>query len=92
MNDLLSSLSVLLSDVILPNLKAVQASQAEQIASNGRLEKAIEDLREHLESQFALLSAQLTACQAELAATQAALKAAQTLAGLREPQNKLLIN
>jgi len=92
MNDPLSSLSLLLSDVILPNLKSVQTSQAEQIASNDRLEKAIEDLRAHLASQFALLSAQLTACQAELAATQAALKSAQTLAGLRAPENKLLIN
>jgi multidrug resistance efflux pump len=92
MNDPLASLSLLLADVILPNLKSVQASQAEQIASNDRLEQAIEDLRRHLESQFAILSAQLTACQAELAATQAALKAAQTMAGLREPDNKLLIN
>jgi hypothetical protein len=92
MTDPLASLSLLLSDVILPNLRTVQASQTEQIASNDRLQQAIEDLRKHLESQFALLSAQLTACQAELAATQAALKAAQTIAGLREPQNKLLIN
>ena len=34
MTDQLASLSLLLSDVILPNLKAVQASQAEQIAAN----------------------------------------------------------
>jgi hypothetical protein len=92
MNDPLASLSLLLSDVILPNLKSVQASQAEQIASNDRLEKAIEDLRTHLGVQFALLSAQLTACQAELAATKAALKAAQSVAGLRAPEDKLLIN
>jgi len=64
----------------------------EQIASNLRLEQAIEDLRKHLESQFALLAAQLTACQAELAATQAALKAAQSQAGLRAPESKLLIH
>jgi hypothetical protein len=92
MNDPLVSLSLLLSDVILPNLQMVQASQAEQIESNGRLEQAIEDLRTQLELQFALLSAQLKACQAELAATQAALKAAQAVAGLRAPENKLLIN
>ncbi|MGA2535110.1 MAG: hypothetical protein ABSF53_03775 [Terracidiphilus sp.] len=92
MDDPLASLSLLLSDMILPNLKAVQASQAEQLASHQRLEKAIEDLRTYLEAQFAQLSAQLTLCQAELAATQAALKASQALAGLRGPENKLLIN
>ena len=57
-----------------------------------RLEQAIEDLRTHLQSQFATLSAQLTACQAELAATQAALTATQAAAGLRAPGSKLLIH
>jgi hypothetical protein len=92
MIDALASLSLLLSDVILPNLKAVQANQAEQIAANDRLEQTIEDLRTHLEVQFALLSAQLTACQTDLAATQAALKAAQIAAGLQPAKNKMLIH
>jgi hypothetical protein len=92
MNDPFASLTLLLTDAILPNLKAVQASQSEQIAANDRLEQAIDDLRTHIESRFALLSAQLTACRAELAATQAALKAAQIQAGLREATGKLLIN
>ncbi|MGO9336930.1 MAG: hypothetical protein ACLPY1_05415 [Terracidiphilus sp.] len=92
MNDPIASVTQLLSDVVLPNLKAVQLSQAEQIAANDRLEQAIKDLRTHLDSQFAMLSAQLTACQAELAATQAALTETQTAAGLRVPGGKLLIH
>jgi hypothetical protein len=72
-----ASLTQLLSDVILPNLKAVQKSQAEQVAANSRLEQAIQDLRTHLESEFALMALQLSACQTELAATQEALKTAQ---------------
>jgi len=68
----------LLADLVLPNLLAVQASQAEQLAANNRLELAIEELRLHLDAQFAHLMAQLTACRAELAATQAMLKEAQT--------------
>jgi hypothetical protein len=92
MNEPFASLSQLLTDVILPNLKAVQASQAEQIAANNRLEQAIEELRLHLDSQFAHLSTQLTACQAELAATQAALKAAQAQGGLRAPVRTTLIH
>jgi len=76
MNEPFAALNRLLIDVVLPNLKTVQVSQSEQIAANDRLEQSIEDLRLHLESQFAHLSAQLTACRAELAATQAVLKAA----------------
>jgi hypothetical protein len=72
-----ASLTQLLSGVILPNLKAVQKSQAEQVAANRRLEEAIQDLRTHLESEFALMATQLSACQTELTATQEALKAAQ---------------
>jgi hypothetical protein len=75
MEDPLVSLARVLTDVILPNLQSVQMSQAEQIAANDRLENAIDELRLHLESQFAQLSAQLTACRAELAAAQAALQA-----------------
>lgn len=67
----------LLSSVILPNLKAVQVSQGEQIAANDRLENAIDELRLQLESQFNHLTAQLTACRAELAAAQAMIKAMQ---------------
>jgi hypothetical protein len=92
MSDPLASLSRLLSDVILPNLKSVQTSQAEQIAANDRLEMAVEELRLHLESQFAHLTAQLTACRAELAATQAVLKAAQAHGGLRASDRTALIH
>jgi hypothetical protein len=92
MTDPLSSLSQLLSDVILPNLKSVQSSQAEQIAANDRLEQAIAELRMHLESQFALLAAQLSACQSELAATNATLKAAQAQAAMQTMGAKQLVH
>jgi hypothetical protein len=82
----------LLIDVVLPNLKTVQVSQTEQIAANDRLENAIEELRLHLESQFAHLSAQLTACRAELAATQAVLKATQVHQGLATHDRATLIH
>jgi len=81
MSDLIDPITQLLSDVVLPNLRAVQMSQAEQMAANNRLEQAIHELRRHLDSQFALLANQLTACRAELALAHAALKAADASAG-----------
>ena len=92
MNDSLVSLSRILTDAILPNLKSVQASQAEQIAANDRLENAIEELRLRLESEFAFLSAQLTACRAELAAAQATYYATQVQRGLLAPDIMTLIH
>jgi hypothetical protein len=82
----------LLIDVVLPNLKTVQVSQTEQIAANDRLENAIEELRLHLESQFAHLNAQLTACRAELAATQAMLSAMQARPSVAAPERPTLIH
>ena len=92
MEEILGQISRLLSDVVLPNLKVVQVSQNEQIAANDRLENAIEELRIHLNSQFAHLTAQLTACRAELAATQALLKAKQVKKGTLEPERATLIH
>ena len=92
MDDLFAPLTQLLTNVILPNLKTVQLSQAEQIAANDRLENAIEELRLHLESQFAHLAAQLTACRAELAATQAAFLAMQAQRGILAPERAPLIH
>jgi hypothetical protein len=92
MPDPFTALTTVLSDVILPNLKAVQINQAEQIAANDSLEHSLEELRTHLDTHFALLNAQMTACRAELAVTQAALKAAQIQSGLHMPKTKLLIH
>lgn len=77
MDDQFGTFTHLLSDVILPNLKAMQTSQFEQIDANDRLEQAIEELQLNMRSHFALLNAQLTACRAEIAALHAALQAAQ---------------
>jgi hypothetical protein len=92
MSEPIDSLLHVLTDVILPNLKSVQMSQAEQIAANDRLENAIEELRLHLESQFAHLSAQLTACRAELAAAQAAFQAAHPQNSAQGPDRTTLIH
>ena len=84
MEELLGPLSRLLSDVILPNLQVVRATQAEQIAASRRVEQDIEALRVHLDAQFAALAEQLTACRIELAATQAMLKATKQASGVSQ--------
>ena len=78
MDDPTDSLTDLLLNSILPNLRAVQVSQAEQIAANARLEQSIENLRTPLNSEFNKLSAQLIAARAEMAALQAALQTLQS--------------
>jgi hypothetical protein len=92
MNKLILALTRLLGEVILPSLKVIQASQAEQIAANDRLESAIQELHLHLDSQFAHLSAQLTACRAELAATQAVFNAVNVQDGTFPPDSTTLMN
>jgi hypothetical protein len=91
MSELFGQLTRLLTDVILPNLRAMQASQAEQIAASNRVEHEIAALRAHLDAQFNRLNAQLTACRAELAATQAVLKATQVV-GSENPKGTTLIH
>ncbi len=92
MSEPFDSLTQILTNVILPNLKTIHESQAEQIAANDRLENAIEELRLHMESQFAHLSAQLKACRAESVAAQASFKAAHTQNGMLKPDCNTLIH
>lgn len=92
MNDPFATLNQLLSDVILPNLKAVQVSQSEQIAADDRLNEAMEELQIRIKSEFAHLSAQLTACRAEIAALHATIKAAQALAATSVANRTTLIH
>lgn len=82
MNDIAATLNHLLSNVILPNLKAVQTSQAEQIAANDRLEEEICDLQTQIKTEFMRLQAQLTACRAEIAVLQAVVKSVQAQGNL----------
>jgi hypothetical protein len=92
MEEPFESIARILSDVILPNLKSVQASQNEQIAANERLELEIDELRLHLNSLFESLLAQLMACRAEIAATQAMLKMARSPDGSRTADGGTLIH
>jgi hypothetical protein len=90
MNEILASLSRLLSEVILPNLQAVQSSQNEQIAANDRLEQSIENLRTQLESQFAHLLSQVNACRSEVAACRMTLEMMRMQSGVHSDSRTLI--
>lgn len=92
MTDIAATLNHLLSDVILPNLKAVQTNQAEQIAANDRIEEEINDLQMQLRTEFAHMQAQLTACRAEVAALHAMLKTVQAQVNVDMPAFSTVVN
>jgi len=92
MSDIAATFNHLLTDVILPNLKAVQSNQTEQIAANDRIEEELSELQLQIRSEFAHLQAQLTACRAEIAALHAILKSTQAQGTVIAPALSTSIN
>ena len=82
----------LLLNSILPNLKAVQVSQSEQIAANDRLEHSIEHLRAHLDAEFNKLSTRLIAAAQKSPPSMPRSKPSRPAATARPPpkQSKLV--
>jgi len=71
---MLSQLHALLLDVILPNLKGIQASQAEQRAQTERLNQNLEEFRAEMQLRFAEIRAELAACRQEVEDTMVTLR------------------
>ena len=66
MSDLSTQLQTLLLDVVLPNLKGIQASQDEQRFQTDSLNQSLEDFRSEMHLRFAELRAEIAACRQEL--------------------------
>ena len=66
MSQTLSQLYTLLADVVLPNLRAIQASQIEQRMETDRLNRNIEEFRAEMQLRFVELRAEITACRTEV--------------------------
>ena len=66
MPDTLSQLEVLLTDVILPNLKGISACQVEQRMEGDRLALMLEDFRSEMQINLAQLRAEIAACRQEV--------------------------
>jgi predicted phage gp36 major capsid-like protein len=74
MKDMLTQLHALLVDVILPHLKGIQASQAEQRVQTERLNQNLEEFRSEMQLRFAEIRAELAACRQEVEDTMVTLR------------------
>jgi predicted phage gp36 major capsid-like protein len=66
MSDPLAQVYALLSSTVLPRLKEIQASQADQRLHADRLERDIADFRAEMHLRFTELRAELAACRAQI--------------------------
>lgn len=76
MKDMFSQLHALLLDVVLPHLKGIQASQAEQRLQTARLNQNLEEFRSEMQLRFAEIRAELSACRQEVEDTIVTLREA----------------
>jgi predicted phage gp36 major capsid-like protein len=79
MKEMLSQLHALLLDVILPHLKAVQASQAEQRVQTDLLNRNLEEFRSEMQLRFAEIRAEIAACRQEVEDTMVTLREADRI-------------
>jgi hypothetical protein len=82
-----SQLQALLTDVILPNLQEIHASQVEQRFQTDCLNQNLEDFREEIELRFAELRAELAACRQQLEDTMVTLRETETATELPSTPN-----
>ena len=74
MSEMLSKIYALLLDVILPHLKDIQASQAEQRVQTERLNQNLEEFRAEMQLRFAEIRAELAACRQEVEDTMVTIR------------------
>jgi predicted phage gp36 major capsid-like protein len=66
MSEMFTSLYNLLADVVVPKLKGIEASQAEQRLQSEQLSSDIKDFRAEMRIRFAEIRAEIAACQAQV--------------------------
>ena len=66
MSDVIFRLQQLITDVVLPNLKGVQANQVEQHLETDRLYQSIDEFRAEMHQGLAEIRAEIAVCRAEL--------------------------
>lgn len=79
MKEMLAQLHALLLDVILPHLKGVQASQAEQRIQTDLLNRNLEEFQSEMQLRFAEIRAEIAACRQEVEDTMVTLREADRI-------------
>jgi len=79
MSDMLSQIFRLLEDVILPNLEAIQVSQAQQRLQNEQLNRTVEEFRAEMRLRLTEIRSELTACRVQVEDAMVTLREAETV-------------
>jgi hypothetical protein len=74
MSEMLSKIYALLWDVILPNLRGIQASQAEQRTETDRLNHNLREFRVEMQIRLTEVRAEVALCRQELEDTMVTLR------------------
>jgi predicted phage gp36 major capsid-like protein len=78
MSDMLSQLYKLLVDVVLPNLKGIQASHAEQRLQTEQLNRNLDEFRAEMRVRFTEIRAELAVCRVQVEDAMVTLRETET--------------
>ena len=78
MSDMLSQIFRLLVDVVVPSLKGIQASQAEQRLQTEQLSRSLEDFRAEMRVRFTEIRAELAVTRVQVEDAMVTLREAET--------------
>jgi len=81
MSEILSKVYDLLADVILPNLKGIQAGQAEQRLQTERLQHSLNEFRAEMQIRLGEIRAEIAACRQEVEDAMVTLREGDTAEG-----------
>ena len=77
-SDMLSQIFRLLVDVVVPNLKEIQAGQAEQRLQTEQLSRSLEDFRAEMRVKFTEIRAEIAASRLQVEDAMVTLREAET--------------
>ena len=92
MSDLLSQLYSVLVDVVMPNLKGIQASQIEQRMQTDRLNQNLDEFRAEMQLRFFELRTEIAACRQELEDAMVTIREVEAANAESSPIKKTLIH
>jgi hypothetical protein len=94
MSEMLAKVHALLTEVILPRLQEIQASQEEQKVQTSRLHASVEEFRMEMLLRFVELHAEIAACRSQIEDAMVTLRESEsgTEVEITDPVKKPLLN